>query len=198
MTQHKKWEILNSKYIVNDRWLKLRADACKTPEGHTKDPYYVFEQPDWITCLAIEGTDAVMIRQYRHGAQEYILEMIAGWIDATDSSPAAAARREMAEEIGYSGGAIYQTGVSYANPANQNNKIYSFLAIGGSCDIPQSLEIGESIHVERVPLSQLSSMMLSPDSGEVFQSYNLTNLLFARNFIHNSDEPALLALREYF
>ncbi len=195
MNTYKKWQTLSSQYLVNDRWLKLRADSCLTVDGHTKDPYYVLEQNDWLTCLAIDGDEAVMIRQYRHGVQEYVLEMIAGWVDITDASPEAAARRELAEEIGYSGGEVYQTGVSYANPANQTNKIYAFLAVGGSCNLSQALEIGEDLHVERIPLNQLAATMLNPGKAEICQSYGLANLLFARHYIEQSDLAALQVLK---
>jgi hypothetical protein len=37
------WEILSSRYVVNDRWLTLRADDCRTPAGQNISPYYVLE-----------------------------------------------------------------------------------------------------------------------------------------------------------
>ncbi len=156
MAKYEKWKITASKYIVNDRWLKLRADTCVTPDGHILDPFYIFEYPDWVTCLVIDDNfEAIMIRQYRHGARDYILEFASGYIDPHDATPEKAARRELAEELGYVGGNIFQTGISYANPAIQTNKIHSFLAVGGSCDEAQSLEAGENLHIEKYRLLML-------------------------------------------
>lgn len=44
-------------------------------------------------------TEVLLVRQYRHAAQQYLWELAAGRIDAGESEPAAA-RRELAEETG--------------------------------------------------------------------------------------------------
>lgn len=196
MTTYKKWQTTASKYLVDDRWLKLRADSCVTPDGQTLDPFYIFEYADWVNCLVIDDDDnAVMIRQYRHGAKEYVLEIIGGGVSPGDTDAEMAIRRELQEEIGYSGGEVIQTGVSYANPANQTNKIYSFLAFDGSLGKEQALEPGENIHIEKMPLSDVLRLMTNASMGEIFQSNNLANLLFALNYIKTSDHPRLQALR---
>jgi 8-oxo-dGTP pyrophosphatase MutT (NUDIX family) len=195
MNKYIKWRTLASKYLVNDRWLKLRADICETPDGHVLDPFYVLEYPDWINCLVIDENDeAIMIRQYRHGAKEYVLEIIGGSTESHDASVEDSIRRELKEELGYIGGEVIQTGVSYANPANQTNKIYSYLAIGGACSEEQALEPGENIYIEKIPFVDVVKLMTNSGNDEVFQSYNLTNLLFALNYIKNSDNPQLQKL----
>lgn len=195
MAELNKWKTLASKYIVNDRWLKLRADTVETPDGHTLDPFYVFEYPDWINCLVIdENNDAIMIRQYRHGAKEYVLEIIGGSAESHDADTEESIRRELKEELGYVGGSVILTGVSYANPANQNNKVYSYLAIGGQCSEAQALEPGENIHIEKVPFSKLLDVMAKSGSDETFQSLNLANLFFAVNYIKNSNDSRLREL----
>ena len=196
MTDYKKWQTLGSKYLVNDRWLKLRADKCETPDGHILDPFYVFEYPDWINCLVIDETDdVIMIRQYRHGVKDYILETIGGSTELHDANLEASVRRELKEELGYVGGEVIQTGVSYANPANQTNKIYSYLAIGGKCTDAQALEPGENIHIEVLPFIEVVNMMNNSGQGAIFQSYNLATLLFAVSYIRSSDNPRLEKLR---
>ena len=177
--------------------MKLRADTCVTPEGHTLDPFYVIEYKDWVNCLVIDtDNNAVMIRQYRHGVDEYVLEIIAGAAENHDASLEDSIRREVKEELGYVGGDVVQIGVSYANPSNQTNKIYSFLAFGGSCSEEQALEPGESLFVETMPFAEVVKLMSGSDSGELFQSINLANLFFAVNYIKASDDPRLQALRD--
>jgi 8-oxo-dGTP pyrophosphatase MutT (NUDIX family) len=196
MTDYKKWQTTASTYIVNDRWLKLRADACITPDGHTKDPFYIFEYSDWISCLVLdENNDVIMIRQYRHGPKEYILEVIGGGVDSRDAGPEDAARREVKEELGYVGGDVVKVGVSYANPANQTNKVHYFLAYGGAITEQQALEPGENLHIIKMPFTEVVQLMQNSGEDEIFQSYNLTNLLFVLNYLRTTDNPQLQKLR---
>jgi len=177
--------------------MKLRADTCVTPEGHTLDPFYVMEYGDWVNCFVVDtDNNAVMIRQYRHGVDEYVLEVVAGAAEIHDASFEESVRRELKEELGYVGGEVAQTGVSYANPSSQTNKIYSFLAFGGSCAEEQALEPGESLYIEKMPFAEVVQLMSDPDSGELFQSINLANLFFAMNYIRASDDQRLKVLRD--
>jgi ADP-ribose pyrophosphatase len=161
-----KWKITKSKTLVDDRWLKLRADSCITPAGGIVDTYYVAELPIWANCVVVDPeNNLIMVRHYRHGIEEYLLEFVSGAIDKSDISPMAGMKRELEEEIGYVGGEIYQTGVSYANPGFQTNKVYSFLAIGGDCTKEQQLEAGESLSIEKVPLNELIQSMENQEAG---------------------------------
>lgn len=61
------WTINSSRYIVNDRFMKLRVDACTTPQGGKIGTYYVLEYGDWVNCLAIDtDNNVIMLRHYRH------------------------------------------------------------------------------------------------------------------------------------
>lgn len=151
-----KWQTNNSKYLVNDRWLRLRADSCTTPDGHSIEPYYVFEYSDWVNCFVIDdNNDVLMLKQYRHGANEYLLELVSGGLEGHDASPEEGIRRELEEELGYVGGEMHQLGTSYPNPANHTNKVYSFIAIGGSCKQAQKLEKGENLQTTKISLEYL-------------------------------------------
>jgi 8-oxo-dGTP pyrophosphatase MutT (NUDIX family) len=190
------WTIDSSEYVVNDRFLKLRADSCTTPQGGKVGRYYVLELSDWVNCIAIDEDDNVMmLRHYRHGVQKYLMEFIGGGIETTDASPEAAAKREVEEETGYMGGSLFHVGTSYPNPANHTNQVYTFLAVGGKISQDQNLEVGETIHVERVPFKTVIEEMSKPDS--VYPAIYITALFHAMNFIRASSDPALEHLKKY-
>src|SRR6266536_6547249 len=151
-----KWKTTSSKTIVDDKWLKLRVDSCVTPAGGVVPAYYVLEYGDWANCVVLDAdNELIMIRQYRHGIDDFVLEFVAGGVEKDDSSHEEGIKRELEEEIGYVGGQIYQTGISYPNPGSQTNKVYSFLAVGGSCSNKQQLEDGESLFVEKKSLEEI-------------------------------------------
>lgn len=196
-TELKKWQTNSSKYLVNDRWLKLRADSCTTPDGHTIEPFYVLEYPDWANCFVMDNNyDVIMVKHYRHGVDEYIPELVSGRLETGDASPEAGMKRELEEELGYVGGEVYQTGVSYPNPASQTNKVYSFIAFGGSRQKAQQLEAGESLQIIKVPLKDLVKMIEDKSSGVIYQSMHLTSIFFALNFIKQAEETVPQELKK--
>lgn len=190
------WTIDSSEYIVNDRFLKLRADACTTPQGGKVGRYYVLELGDWVNCLAIDEDDnVVMLRHYRHGVQKYLSEFIGGGIEETDNSPEAAARRELEEEAGYTGGRFYHVGTGHPNPANHTNKVYTFLAVGGKVYRDQNLETGETIIIEKIPFKTVIEHMSTP--GAVYPCIYIAVLFYVMNFIRASSDPMLGHLKKY-
>lgn len=189
------WTIDHSEYIVNDRFLKLRADSCTTPQGGEVDRYYVLELNDWVNCIAVdEAGNVIMLWHYRHGIRQYSMEFIGGGVEDGES-PEAAARRELQEEAGYTGGSLFYVGTSYPNPANHTNQVHTFLAVGGKIDRGQSLEVGETIHVEKIPFKTVVEEMSKPDS--VYPAIYITALFHAMNFIRASADPVLEHLKKY-
>src|SRR5690606_11844728 len=96
------WETLSSEYLVKAPWAVLRKDVCRMPNGHLVPEYYVLEYPDWVNMVALTTENRfILVRQYRHGVREDVLEIPGGVIDPGEI-PEEAARREMLEETGFS------------------------------------------------------------------------------------------------
>ncbi|MCO4293589.1 NUDIX hydrolase [Solitalea sp. MAHUQ-68] len=155
------WRKLSSEYLVKDEWATLRVDSCRMPNGKIIEPYYVLEYPNWVNAVALtEDNEVIMVRQYRHGAEQTMLEIVGGVIDATDSSPEETARRELLEETGYEFTSIEPTVTLYPNPSTSSNKVYSFLARGGKKVQGQVLDHSEEILVELISLDELKKLLL--------------------------------------
>src|SRR4051794_32365072 len=61
----KPWTVKNSRDVIRDRWVKLRADDCVTAEGVEIAPYYVLEYPDWVHVVALDDEDhIILVEQY--------------------------------------------------------------------------------------------------------------------------------------
>jgi ADP-ribose pyrophosphatase len=193
-----KWQTTSSKTLVDDKWLKLRVDSCATPTGGKVDAYYVLEPNDWANCVVIDADgNLIMVRHYRHPIQDFLLEFVSGNLEKDDPSPADGIKRELAEEIGYVGGEVYQTGVSYPNPGLQTNKVYSFLAIGGKCSQDPQLEAGETLSIEKIPLAKLIQSIENPEPDVIYQAMHIVSLYAALSFINKSSLDSLQDIKKH-
>lgn len=179
----KKWEIKSSTYLVNDRWMKLRADTCITPTGHEISPFYVIEYGEWVNCLVLSDNDEVtLLRHYRHGIDDYVLEIVGGLVDEGEA-PEITVRRELEEELGLKNATILQTGVCYPNPQIQTNRTHCFIALGGTFDGNREDEPGADFQIVKMPFDELIKIIET--QSEMMQSLHLTSIFFALNFLKN-------------
>jgi 8-oxo-dGTP pyrophosphatase MutT (NUDIX family) len=155
-----KWTIKASNYIVKDRWISLRADECLMPDGKLITPFYVYEYPDWINVVPVtDSNEIILIRQYRHGIQDVILELPSGVVDLHESDPSVTAQRELLEETGYESTTIIPLSRLYPNPDKQTNAVHAFLALHAVYKQDQSLDESEQIEVIKVPINEIHSLL---------------------------------------
>ena len=97
------WQILDERIVYEHHpWLKLTEQDVRLPNGVIIERYLISETPDVVMMFAVtEPGEAIFVEQYKHGMRNLSLDLSAGYMDETDRSPPAAARRELAEETGY-------------------------------------------------------------------------------------------------
>ena len=74
---------------------------------------------------------------------------------------ATAARRELAEETGYTAPRWRHLGSTSPNPAIQGNRLHTYLALDAACTEPPSPDDGEALAVWTAPLAEVMAMLLS-------------------------------------
>jgi len=171
------WQIKHSKYLVDDQWLKLRADQCQLPNGKIIEPYYVLEYPDWINVFGITiYNEVVLVQQYRHGIGRVVVELPSGRVEAFDENPMEAAKRELLEETGYTSSNFILTGVVSSNPANNSNLTYCFLAKDLEKVSDPIIDETEQILTVLVPLEETVEML---QKGEFLQALHVSSIYYA-------------------
>jgi ADP-ribose pyrophosphatase len=171
------WERLRSERLFETPYFVLRSDRLRLPDGSIKDPYYVVERPDAaiIFPLTSEG-EVVLVRQYRPPLETMELGLPAGLVEEGEK-PEAAARRELLEETGYSGGEWELLGSVASSPSLKDNWAYLFLARGVEETSEPDPDEHELVEVMKAPVEKLLDLVRA---GEIVSSSGVAAIMLAR------------------
>lgn len=158
-----KAKLIASKEAYKGRVFSVFTDTVVEPgmsEPHTRD---VIRHNGSVVILASDSSvnaadpDIILIRQYRHAAGQFLLELPAGRIDAGEK-PLAAARREMIEETGFRAKRWARLARYYASPGFLGEWMEIFVAedLKAGAATPED---DEHIEIVRTPLSKALALV---------------------------------------
>jgi len=176
------WAVTSSRELADCRVFKVREDTSRRESDGAESTFFVVENPDWANIVAVtENREVILIEQFRHGSGSMILEIPGGMLDDGED-PIRAATRELIEETGYTPGTMRAIGVSFPNPAIQNNTIHHFLALDCEKTADVAFDDHESIVTRLVPLSELENLV---HNGEITHSLAITAIYYAQRYLRN-------------
>ncbi|MDO7847355.1 NUDIX hydrolase [Hymenobacter sp. M29] len=162
----KPWKTLKSTLVFDNPWYKLRRDEVELPNGQVLNDYFVSVRPEVVLTFAVTDAEEVLfVRQYKHGAGRILLELPGGVMDAHETDPTEAARRELLEETGYLADDITPLTTVFDNPTKDTNRLHFFLARRAQWTAAQHLDPTENIEVVKVPLADVEALVLNGSIG---------------------------------
>jgi len=172
-----RWQVKDSELALNHRWAKVRRDTCILPNGFEINDYYYWEGGDFAQVFALTPENqVVMVRQYKHGVKEIVLELPAGMIDADDTNPLATARRELMEETGFEASEWQKLGVLNVSSAKSTTRAYPFLAQNARQVREANLDDNEAIEIMLCSIPELLNFITK---GEIRDSNSIAACLLA-------------------
>ncbi len=168
-----KWKVLESETLFERPWLNVRRDRTLLPTGKINEEFYVMHYPTWVNIIALtKDGQMILERQYRHGLSCVSTEIPAGVMEKGET-PLEAAKRELQEETGYTGGTWTELMTAAPNPSTQDNVNHSFVARDVELTSDRHLDATEDIDVMLVPLSEVFKML---QRGEFIQALMIAPL----------------------
>ncbi|MCB0334599.1 MAG: NUDIX hydrolase [Bdellovibrionales bacterium] len=180
--KRKPWTIESSKHIIQDRWVSIRADTCRSERDLEISPYYIFEYSPWVCIFPLTEDGKLLItEQYRHGIGQVLFEFPGGGVDSSDSSPLEAARRELLEETGYTASEFIELGDPSTDPAKNTNRLHFYLAKDARKIAEQQLETTEDISLDLIEIEEVFSLM---DRGLFLSARQMGGLLLLLRYLN--------------
>ncbi len=171
------WQVKDSELVLDHRWAKVRRDRCLLPSGFELDGYYYWEGGDFAQIFAITSDNQiVLVRQYKHGVKEIVLELPAGMIDTDDASPLITAQRELLEETGFEASEWQKLGTLNVSSAKSTTRAYPFLARNAQLTQEVSLDENEAIEVVLCSMPELLNLIAK---GDIRDSNSIATCLLA-------------------
>jgi len=174
--------LVSTERIYTGRIVNLDRDTVRFPNGST-GTLEMLRHPGAAAVVpffddpAAEDPRVLLIRQFRHAADDFIWEVPAGRLDPGES-PEGCARRELEEETGMRADRVEQLTTIYTTPGFTDERIHLFLAQG----LTAGAEAREADEFMELHTLAWSEVMARVERREIVDGKTLTALLFVQCF----------------
>jgi ADP-ribose pyrophosphatase len=169
-----KARVVSSREVHHGRVVHLFVDTITLPNGHTT-ALEVIKHPGAAAVVPFLDADTILlVRQYRHAAGGYLLEIPAGKLDAGEA-PEACAARETEEETGHRAGRLEKLGAILTTPGFTDEIIHLYAGYD-LAPTTAALEADEDLTVLTMPFADALAMV---ERGEITDAKTMSALLLA-------------------
>ncbi len=166
-------EIISSEQILATKLFNVSRSTVREGEiTYQRD--LILHSGSAVIVPVFDDKTVALVRQYRHAAGKYLLELPAGSLEKGES-PEFCATREVQEEIGYRAGKIELLTEFYVSPGFLNEKMFVFLATELT-EVGQNLDDDELLSVERFSFPEIYQMIFQ---GEFEDAKTMLGLILA-------------------
>jgi ADP-ribose pyrophosphatase len=166
-------QILDSKEIFRGRVFDVTVDTIRERDKTYQRETVHHPGSAVIVPVFDDGTIA-LVRQYRHPAVRYLLEVPAGTLKHGEP-PEEGAVRELEEELGYTAGSMEKLSEFFVTPGFCEEKMWVYLATELTAT-EQRLEDDEILEIVRIPFSQALGMITT---GEIEDAKTIIGIMLA-------------------
>ena len=133
---------LESRAVHDGRVFKTRSDRVRLPNGRETTMDVVRHPASVILVPMPDPERVILVRQYRYAVDRWLWELPAGNVEPGED-PEAAARRECAEETGWSAATVERIGAFYPTPGYCDEEMIFYRLTGLTAASGFSLDVDE-------------------------------------------------------
>ncbi len=176
---------VKSTRLYHGRIFDLVIEEIEDPPGKVRPCEVAVHPGGGCIVSLLDNGDILLVRQYRYPHKKYVLEIPAGKLEPGEE-PLACARRERAEETGYTADKYEKLTAMFTTPGFCNEVLHIYLATGlKKSGQGQKLDEGEqSLTVEQVPFAKAVEMIIS---GEIVDSKTIAGILLTERKLKSID-----------
>ncbi|MFN6963063.1 MAG: NUDIX hydrolase [Pyrinomonadaceae bacterium] len=166
-------EVLASRQIYSGKVFDVLEAEIRQGDVEYKREIVTHHGSCVIVPVFADGTLA-LVRQYRHAAGKFLLEIPAGTLNENEP-PEAGAARELEEEIGVTAERIEKLTEFYVSPGFLTEKMHLYMATG-LAETAQRLEEDEILEIERYGFDEAFRLIRD---GEIEDAKTIIGLIMA-------------------
>lgn len=178
-TKKQKAQVLSSREVYRGPVFWITTDQAFEPSG-VRARRDIVRHTGSVVVMAVDESGAepriLLVRQYRHAAQQYLWELCAGRIDEGESE-LVAAKRELHEETGFTARRWKRILRYYASPGFVAETMAVYVARDLQAGTAQPEE-DEEIEVKFFPLSQAVRQVMT---GRILDGKTIAGVLWLKN-----------------
>jgi 8-oxo-dGTP pyrophosphatase MutT (NUDIX family) len=173
-----KWTLLKEEDVSPSPWFPVLKHTVKLANGNIIDDYYFSPLGDVVQVLPItKNNEVILVRQYKHGIGEILLELPGG-MQQQGRSVIESALNELEEETGIktTTDKLISLGKIVNNPTKLKQVTYGFILFDAEVNSIQKLDATEEIQLVTISASQVLQMALD---NEIWVTDSLNFILKA-------------------
>jgi len=167
---------IGGEVVYDGKIVHLEVDRVRLPNGHETVREVVRHQGAVVMLALDEGERVHLVRQYRYPVGRVLMELPAGKLDPGEE-PLLCAKRELAEETGYSAGNWRRLGSILTTPGFTDEVIHVYLATELEMAEGASPDEDEFLEAVQLPLGEVEELIRS---GQIVDAKTMAAILLWR------------------
>ena len=169
------FELIKSETLLQGRAFRVKRDYLKMPNGD-ETKLEIVEHGGSVVLVPVDDEgNLLLVRQYRHAAEQDLLELPAGTRHEEEPFEECAAR-EIREETGMEAGKLQKVGGFYLAPGYSTEFMAVFIATDLKLN-PLQADFDEFLQLEKIPVKKAVELF---QSGKVLDAKSLAAWVLAK------------------